>query len=150
MKYTLVPTSFFNEEDKAEYLSSVVLLEESDTVKSIELPSFKAVLVYSGDEGDAAVLAELISSVKSLASYNKVSARIWPDRVDIVIAAGENLLLCNSFPASDSITAQYFILAALKQFQINPEVTVLHLYGEADERMQEDLMRYFSSVDCLQ
>lgn len=150
LKYTLVPTALFNEEKASEYLSSITFIEKTDTVKSIELPSFKAVLVYSGDEGSAIALSELITAVSSLNAHNKVLARLDSDSVDIIIAAGDRLLLCNSYPATDKTTAQYFILAALKQFQINPEVTTLHLCGETDETVQEDLMHYFSSVDYLQ
>ena len=70
-------------------------------------------------------------------------------RFDIVVAAGDRLLLCNSFPAADEVTAQYFLFAALHQFQVNPEVTTVHFFGEADEAVKGDLFRHFASVEVL-
>ena len=61
----------------------------------------------------------------------------------------ELLALCNSYPAADEVTAQYFLFAALRQFQINPEVTTVHFYGEAGETIKGDLFRHFASVEEL-
>ena len=35
------------------------------------------------------------------------------------------------------------------QFQINPEVTTVHFYGDADESVKGDLFRHFASVEAL-
>ena len=67
----------------------------------------------------------------------------------VAVAAGDRLLLCNSYPAADEVTAQYFLFAALRQFQINPEVTTVHFYGEAGETIKGDLFRHFASVEEL-
>ena len=149
LKYTLIPELFFSESAAEELLSQVVVLEKGDTVKSLELPCYKAVLLYAGDDADAHRLSDMLSAAAALDRYNKVVVHQGETYVDIVIAAGDRLLLCNSYPASDPVTAQYFLFAALRQFQINPEVTTVHFFGEADEKVKGDLFRHFASVEVL-
>ena len=148
-KYTLVPEGFFSPEKAADLLGRAVILEKNDSVKSLELPCYKAVLLYAGDEAAARALAETITAASTLAVYNKVVVHLEGGVADLVLAAGDRLLLCNSFPAPDGVTAQYFLFAALRQFQINPEVTTVHFYGEADESLKGDLFRHFASVEVL-
>ena len=149
LKFTLIPEGYFSTESAAELLSKVVILEKSDSVKSMELPCYKAVLLYAGDDADARRLAEMLAAAATLDRYNKVVVHLGEDVVDIVLAAGEKLLLCNSFPAADAVTAQYFLFAALRQFQINPEVSTVYFFGEADEAVKGDLFRHFASVEAL-
>ena len=149
LKYTLIPEGYFSEEAAASQLAQVVILEKSEPVKSLELPCYKAVLVYAGSDDDAHALAGMVEAAAALDRYNKVVVHMAEDRVDIVVAAGERLLLCNSFPARDEVTAQYYLFAALKQFQINPELTRVHFFGEAGEGIKGDLFRHFASVEVL-
>lgn len=148
-KYTLVPEEFFSPDSARELLSQVVILEKSETVESIELPCYKAVLIYAGEESHARAVASMAEAAKALDRYNKLVVRLGEDMVDIVLAAGEKLLLCNSFPASDPVTAQYFLFAALRPFQINPEVTTVNFYGDVPESVKSDLFRHFASVEVL-
>ena len=149
LKFTLIPEGYFSEDQAAELLSRVAVLEKTDSVKSLELPCYKAVLLYAGDDADARRLADMLASAAALDRYNKVVVHLGDDVVDIVLAAGEKLLLCNSFPAADAVTAQYFLFAALRQFQINPEVSTVYFFGEADEAVKGDLFRHFASVEAL-
>ena len=149
LKYTLIPEGYFSQDSAAELLSQVVILEKTDSVKSLELPCYKAVLLYAGDEADARCIADMLAAAAALDRYNKGVVRLGEGRVDIVVAAGDRLLLCNSYPAADAVTAQYFLFAALRQFQINPEVTAVHFFGEADESVKSDLFRHFASVEVL-
>ncbi|MBR0499917.1 MAG: DUF3822 family protein [Bacteroidales bacterium] len=149
LKYTLIPEGYFSAGSAAELLSKVVILEKTDSVKSMELPSYKAVLLYAGDDADARRISGMLASSAALECYNKVVVSLGENSVDIVLAAGDRLLLCNSFPAADPVTAQYFLFAALRQFQINPEVTTVHFYGEAGDDIKGDLFRHFASVEVL-
>ena len=149
LKFTLIPEGYFSPEAATELLSKVVLLEKSDSVKSIELPCYKAVLLYAGAEGDARRIADMLEAASALACYNKVVMHLGAESVELVVAAGDRLLLCNAFPVADEVSAQYFLFAALKQFQINPEVTTVHFFGEAGETLKSDLFRHFASVETL-
>ena len=148
-KYTLIPEGFFSPDKAAAFLGSVVILEKSETVESLELPCYKAVLLYAGSQARARRIAGMVEATAALAPYNKVTVHLGDGVVDLVVAAGDRLLLCNSYPAPDGVTAQYFLFAALRQFQINPEVTTVHFYGDADESVKGDLFRHFASVEAL-
>ena len=149
LKYTLIPEGYFSEETASSLLAQVVILEKSEPVKSLELPCYKAVLVYAGDDAPARCIADMLAATAALDRYNKVVVHLGEDAVDIVVAAGDRLLLCNSFPARDEVTAQYFLFAALRQFQINPELTRVHFFGEAGDAIKSDLFRHFASVEML-
>lgn len=149
LRYTLIPEGYFSPDKARELLSRVTVIEKSDSVKSLELPCYKAVLLYAGDDADARCLADMIAKAASLTCYNKVVMHLSAETADIVVAAGDRLLLCNSYPASDPVTAQYYLFAALRQFQINPQVTTVHFYGDAGEAIKGDLFRHFSSVEVL-
>ena len=149
LKFTLIPEGYFSQDQAADLLSRVVILEKTDSVKSLELPCYKAVLLYAGDDAAARQLADMLAAAAALDRYNKVVVHLGAEAVDIVLAAGDKLLLCNSFPAADVVTAQYYLFAALRQFQINPELTTVHFFGEADEALKGDLFRHFASVEVL-
>ena len=149
LKFTLIPEAYFSPEAAADLLSKVVILEKNDSVKSLELPCYKAVLLYAGADSAARRIADMLETAAALDRYNKVVVHLEEDTVELVVAAGDRLLLCNAFPAADLVTAQYYLFAALKQFQINPELTTVHFLGEADETIKCDLFRHFSSVEML-
>lgn len=158
LRYTLVPEDFFSPDASRALLSRVVRVEGKDDVKYKELPQYKAVLVYvantSTEETAIQSLCEMIAAASVQEKYNRIVARYdnsagAAPRLDVVLVAGPRLLFVNSFDAPDSVTAQYYIFAALKQFQINPELTVVYFYGDAPFSMKEDLFRYFSAVESL-
>ena len=149
LKFTLIPEAYFSPETAADLLSKVVILEKSDSVKSLELPCYKAVLLYAGADDDARRIADMVEAAAALDRYNKVVVHLGEGTVKIVVAAGDRLLLCNAYPAVDEVTAQYFLFAALKQFQINPQVTTVHFFGEAGDTIKGDLFRHFASVEML-
>lgn len=149
IKYTLVPKEFFSEEAAAGLLSATVLLDEKDSVKNMELPSYEAVLVYTGDDSRALAISEMVKEAACIDKYNKVLARLGDGFVDILVAEGKKLLLVNTFPAADLVTAQYFIFASLRQFQVNPEVTTIYFLGDTPDSIMEDLFRYFKSVELI-
>lgn len=168
-KAALFPVPFFSESSARRMLSETVPLEDSDTVESIMLPEFNAVLVYSNSIGEtlskavasgvlrtdgykAAVFPELYYMLKSLSSvpeYNKIVASYADRRLYLVIAQGKSLLLCNSFDAMDFTTAQYFIFSAVRKLQMNPEVSTIYFRTPLPEKDEMSLYRYFTSVEIL-
>lgn len=115
----------------------------------MELPSYEAVLVYTGDDSRALAISEMVKEAACIDKYNKVLARLGDGFVDILVAEGKKLLLVNTFPAADLVTAQYFIFASLRQFQVNPEVTTIYFLGDTPDSIMEDLFRYFKSVELI-
>ncbi|MBQ0122915.1 MAG: DUF3822 family protein [Bacteroidales bacterium] len=158
LRYTLVPEDFFSPEAARELLGRVVKLEPEEVVKYKELPQYKAVLVYVDVPASASGIASVAAMVEeagNIEKYNRVVARYTePEEngagsIDIVLVSGPRLLFVNSFKVPDSVTAQYYIFATLRQFQINPELTAVYFHGEVPFAMKEDLFRYFPSVETI-
>ena len=149
-KFTLVPESFFDKEKTYQILSEAVRLGETDKVYYKELPEQKAVLVYAADsENDLPPVASLLGALGRIADHNKVAARVEDGTVSIVLAEGDRLLLANAYPAPDAVTAEYFLFAAMRQFQLNPQVSTVYFLGEAPRELLNDLFRHFKGVERL-
>ena len=130
-RFTLVPSGFFEKDSVEEYLSSVVLLNEDFPVKYRELPQYKAVPVYYGNEDTASLMIRETESLAGISYYNKVLVYAPGDgMVDILIAVGKELKIVNSFRAGDSATALYYLVTSMEQFGLKPRMTVLNIFGK--------------------
>ncbi|NLX41667.1 MAG: DUF3822 family protein [Bacteroidales bacterium] len=151
--FTLVPSEFFSPEDAHKILSEVVPLKDTDIVRHIELPDYKAVLIYAQkrDEKNTSVLpiADLLRFIPTIAGHNRLAVSLNKKHIYIVLAEGEKLLLANAYPAADIVTAEYFIFAALREFQINPRMTTIHFRGEIPSGLTEEMFRHFRSVEFV-
>lgn len=161
---TLVPGSFFKPDRSRGMLSEVTVLRDDDEVKHVEVPQYDAVLVYASapDTGTSVVestvsgggdpLPEMFYILRDLGlcgEYNKILCTWREGLLFLGIAQGRTLLLANVFEAPDFTTAEYFIFLALKQLQLNPEVSTIcwrHPLGAEDEM---SLYRYFKAVETL-
>ena len=149
--FTLVPVNFFRPEAARQALAEVAALENGDRVEFTEIPAFSAVLIYSVS-GDAVAPPEILSILQDLPScteYNKLLC-FWKDgELSLAIAQGKSLLLANSYPAPDFVTAQYYIFLVMKSLQLNPEVTTIRFRHSLTPEQEMALYRYFKAVECL-
>lgn len=150
LKYTLVPAAFFKKDNAYNILSEAVQLSEEDKVGYKELPRLKAVLVYAyTSEDKAPAIAALLDAASGIRDHNKVAVHYGDGYVTVTISIDQKLLLANSYPAAEPITAEYFVFAALKQFQINPQVTTIYMLKPTCGEMADDFVRYFKGVETL-
>ena len=139
----------------------------NDEVLTASVPEFDAVLVYSNTIGETLSRAVsetvhdkdgnktrplpemyyMLRSVLNLPDYNKILASYMDGVLYLVIAQGRSLLLCNSFQAPDFTTAQYFIFLAMKNLQLNPEVSTICFRTPLSEEDEMSLYRYFKNVE---
>ena len=70
--------------------------------------------------------------------------------LSIAIAQGRQLLLCNSYPAQDFTTAEYYIFLAVKSLLINPEMSTVCFMSALSDEEEMSLYRYFKSVLVLE
>ena len=168
-KVTLVPEQFHEETASGNSLRNVADIAEDDTVLSVYVPEFAAVLEYSNSIGEtlsravsetvldndackSSPLPEMyymLKSVLDLPDYNKILASYMDGVLYLVIAQGRSLLLCNSFHAPDFTTAQYFIFLAMKNLQLNPEVSSICFRTALAEEDEMSLYRYFKNVEQI-
>lgn len=169
-KFTLLPTSFFDESRSRELLSETVTLNGQDEVEYRLIPELGAYALYSVSDGGtiARVLREtvlktdgsrgevlpeqyfLLKSLSSITDYNKIAASYADGYLFLVVSQGRTLLLCNAFKASDFTTAQYFIFMVMRKFQLNPEVSSIWFRTPLSDEEELSLYNYFKSVEKLQ
>ena len=168
-KCALVPEKFFSPGTERELLSQTVQLEVSDSVFSVPVPQYAAVLLYSSDssrglcdailstvrcsgEKSPEFLPEMYYILRDLSlsgEYNKILAS-WADGwLYLAIAQGRNLQLANVYRAVDFTTAEYFIFTALKSLQLNPEMSVINFRTPLAAEQEMSLYRYFRSVEKI-
>ncbi len=151
--FTLVPSEFFSPEDAHKILSEVVPLQDTDIVRHTELPEYKAVLIYvqkSEDESTSELpIADLLHFAPTITAHNRLVVSLDKKYIYMVLAEGEKLLLANAYPATDIVTAQYFIFAALREFQINPRMTTIYFRGEVPPGLTEEMFRHFRAVEFV-
>lgn len=136
-------------EEARSALEAVASLKPEDGVGFAALPQFDAVLVYSAPDGNIPKLFEVLSKVSDCREYNKILAA-WQDGcLSLAIAQGGTLLLSNTYRADDFNTAQYFIFAAVKSLQLNPEMSSICFLTDLTEAQEMSLYRYFRSVEYM-
>ncbi|MBQ9310349.1 MAG: DUF3822 family protein [Bacteroidales bacterium] len=146
---TLVPTHFFDPTSARQSLAEVASLKEGSAVKWAEIPQYDAVLVYEVDSEEVTAYPELyyvLQALPACADYNKIVASHKDGYLYLAIAQGGSLLLANVFPAVDFTTAEYYIFLAMKQLQLNPEVSVICMRSLVGPEEEMSLYRYFKSV----
>ena len=152
-RYTLVPSNSFRQDKAREILSELFTLESSDRIKYVELPHYQAVLIFalSSDEDPSytPAVSDLLQVLPMVKEYNKIVVSYSGGYVHIAIAEADKLLFCNSFPAKEFITAQYFIFATIKEFQFNPEMSTIYFRERLDFEEIENLLRYFRGVENI-
>lgn len=146
-KFTLVPSEYFNPESAGDILSKVVLLEQGEPLSFLDLPEHKAVLVYAGKTRPA--VYDMVMSLFKIREHFKIIANYSDGYLYLVIAQGNELMLCNSFPASDFVTAQYYIFLSLKKLQLNPQVSAIYFTSELTSEQTMALFSYFKNVEVL-
>ena len=151
-KCTLVPAHFYNTASSRQSLGEVVILDASDVVKSVEVPQYDAWMLYAAPSEETAALPELwhvLNGLPGIPDYNKILASWKEGRLYLAIAQGGILQLANTFEAPDFTTAEYYIFLALKQLQLNPEVSSIYWRSPVSPEDEMSLYRYFKSVETL-
>ena len=168
-KCALVPEAFFDPASARESLSGVVQLLPSDSVASVPVPEFGAVLLYSNSIGESLsramaqtvlttagesvpVYPELYYILKELPlcqEYNKILASYRDGFLHLAVAQGRTLQLANVYRAVDFTTAEYFIFLALKTLQVNPEISTISWRTPLEPSEEMSLYRYFKAVEVL-
>ena len=168
-KVALIPSSFFDEYCMRQILSDTVILGKEDEVRHVPFPEYSAELVYSLTIGEmlsktisqsvldkdgkpSEVLPEMYYILKDLGrldEYNRIVASYASGYLHLGISQSGNLLLANVFRASDFTTAEYFLFMAVRNLQMNPEVSSVYFRTPLSEEEKMSLYRYFKSVERL-
>ena len=140
------------DQNRYEGLAEVASLKGDEVVKWVDVPRYDAVLVYAVPSEDVEAMPELYHVLEALPlcrDYNKIVASHKEGNLYLAIAQGGSLLLANVFEAPDFTTAEYYIFLALKQLQLNPEVSTICLRSFIGPEEEMSLYRYFKSVEQI-
>lgn len=148
-KCTLVPTRFIDEKDPRCFLSEVATISENDQIETLEVQEYDATLVYVNTDDGVPELYKVLKALSKCSEYNKILASYVNGFLHLAIAQGDSLVFSNVFPASDFTTAEYFLFAALKNLQINPEVSTVSFGSRLEQEDEMSLYTYFNSVEQL-
>ncbi|MBQ7195590.1 MAG: DUF3822 family protein [Bacteroidales bacterium] len=144
-----MPSRFFDVQEPRRILSEVAVLDPLDVVGYVFIERLDAYLVYSHATDGYPQLYYLLSELPHCPEYNKIFAAWEHGCLSLAIASGDKLLLCNTFPAEDFTTAQYFIFSAVKSLQLNPEFSTVCFRTPLGPDEEMSLYRYFKSVERL-
>ena len=147
--FTLVPSDFFDPAAADRTLADVTGCAEAKA-RHIEIPQYNAVLIYSDDEDCVDSYPEIyhiLNGLDSCPEYNKILCSLRDGILNLAIAQGRTLLLCNWYPAKDFTTAEYYIFFAMKSLQLNPEVSTICWRSPIGPEEEMSLYRYFKGVE---
>ena len=145
--FTLVPVNFFDPASAREALAAVAQTKDGESVAYRQIPGYGAVLIYSGEASAPPEIFSVLLDLPSCPEYNKLMCSWDGGELSLAIAQGRSLLLANSFAAPDFVTAQYYILLAMKSLQLNPEVTTIRFRTPLTADQEMALYRYFKAVE---
>ena len=161
-KSTLIPSKYYSIKERRNILSKMFPLFDDEEVMSLEIPSHKAVVVYAVSKDLISMMSSHFDSVKycpiiyplidrisSLTVNNRLLMAYSGGMVHIAAAEREKLLLANSYPASDIVTAEYFLLSVAKEVMFNPEHTTLSTFGYISDSDRQNLSKYFADIVSL-
>lgn len=164
-RFTLVPLEMLEKDGAEEYFHKLFDRRDSERIMACKVPYPDAAVVYAVPSSDPVVEAAgsllsvvpepeacwMLRRLQKLDGYhNRVIASFEGRLLTLAVAEGEKLLLCCGYDAPDFVTALYFIFMALKEFQFNPEMTVIHFRDGIGEEEQMMLYKYFNGVEVLQ
>lgn len=148
-KITIVPEHFFTPGREREMLGDICVLLPEEEVRTIAIGYLGVVMLYVSRGEELPELYKLLCSVKDCKDYNRILCNYTGGILSLVIAQGRNLLLANVYKAVDFTTAEYYIFTALKNLQLNPEMSTVRFSSHISKDEELSLYRYFESVDTI-
>ncbi|MFA7115705.1 MAG: DUF3822 family protein [Bacteroidales bacterium] len=141
-KYCIVPADYYSPDKVYDTLNLLHPIKEDEQVLSLSLPETKAYLIYaipSATMVDITKIYEnaeyypivyfLLDRIPFITENNKMIVHFARDYVHIVAAERDKLLLANSYPTANYVTALYYIFMAMKELMFNPGFTKLQVSG---------------------
>ncbi len=157
--FTLVPKEIKGEGDELKrtyrrIMEELYPISDSDEVFFIDVPEYEAVLLYSWKPGSNAAkdskpeIYRYLSALPGLSEHNKAILRYGKAENSgesptlIIVADGDRLITANHYHTTDFGSAIYYLMEILRQSQINPQQTSVHLFGEITREEIEMAARY--------
>ena len=157
-KFTLIPTSLFDEENKESLLGFNHEVTADEEILANTLHNLEAKILFSVSKifvteirkqfPNANFIHSSTSFIEGLLvqhknnSGKKVFANFYSNYFEIVILDGKELLFSNAFTYKTSEEIGYFVLFVYEQLNLNPETIELVLSGEIEKTAKEHSLLY--------
>lgn len=157
-KFTLIPSSLFDDENKKSLLGFNHEIKAEEEIFSNTLHNLEAKNIFTVSKSLVAEIrrqfpnANFIHSSTSFMegllvehknnSGKKVFANFYSDYFELVILEGKELLFSNAFRHTTPEEIAYYILFVYEQLNLNPETIELILSGEIEKIENEFALLY--------
>ena len=164
LPYTIVPTAFFDETKKAEFLQFTTLIGKQDVFLHDEIHSIESKLIYSIDESIKNILDKffpnhhlICGTTQLIQSFlpskkNKQSALIHfrKNAFDLLLHQ-KKIIFCNSFSIITAEDVLYFLLSSIELNQFNPSEMEVFISGEIekDSIWMKMIKKYFQTISYV-
>lgn len=157
-KFSLIPTSLFDEGKKESLLGFNHEVKEDEEIISNGLLNIEAKNIFTVSKvlvseirnqfpnanfihSSTAFMEGILIQNKNN-SGKKAFANFYSDYLEIVILNGRDLLFCNAFKYKTPEDIAYYILFVYEQLHLNPETIELVLSGEIEKTAKEHSLLY--------
>jgi len=159
--FTLIPAEYYSPQQGEAALKGQFALQGNHIFGRYDFEQANAVVAYAIPQGDPGngedgqicnpvpLVAKLLELTNEIAHYNKVIFHYSSKKriSHIVIAAGNELKLANSFKADSFESALYFLFLSIQQLQMNPRQCTVMVCSEIDRQQEETIARFFKGVE---
>jgi len=155
--YSLVPSSYYDETAKADYLKYNVQLFEEDAITAEPITSIDAVQVYIPLMNYHNAIFDQVEDFEYehfthyLIDYCKSKTdskqRVWvfarKTELDIIAFDGFKFKLCNSFQYETDYDLVYYILFAVEELKFDQKQMSLQIYHDQEETEWLDILNQY-------
>jgi len=161
LSYTIVPTAFFDESKKEEFLKFSTIVGKNDLFLHDELPSLESKLIYSIDEEIKTKLTQFFPNHRLMCGIsriiysfvspkkNKPSALLhFRKNAFELLLHHKKIIFCSTFTIVTAEDVLYFLLSTVELNQFNPSEMDLIISGdiEKDSIWMKMINKYFPSI----
>ena len=166
-KHTLIPSAFYDDNEKATYLESMVELLPEDAIGVDHLNIIDAKTVYAFDKEIKEMIQESFEnmslfhgSTAFILGTSKLATKhdgfnmyinVLNRKLNIVLFEGNQFLFNNTFAFQNVRDFVYYVMLVLDQFKVDPEQVPTYLSGQImrESEVFKLLYRYIKHVDFL-
>lgn len=159
-KFTLVPETFYNEQYKREIIHPVLEIDATEIIGENRIETFETRLLFAIPAQLETIIEHsilqhpiklLIETRPEINAENGLILWFNSGGCYFVLYNKKQILLANHFKITHENDVIYYVLTALKQLNIAPDKTELHVAGESVEKdsTQNILKKYFTHVELL-
>jgi hypothetical protein len=156
--FSLVPSEYYKEDTKADYLKFNVQLFSEDHIVAEYISDIDAYLLFIPYMNYHNVLLEFVEEFdfvhfnqtliedtykKQSENQQKMKVFVRQKQLDIVSFDGYNFKMCNTFSFNSDIDIIYYILFSIEELDFNQEDMVLNIFHEQQEHNWVDVLKKY-------